>query len=82
MTFVLALGGAFLYGFADFSGGFASRRLPPWGVTFWSQSIGVSALVAGLFLFPAEVVTTGDLLWGAAAGIGMFLNRRETKVFI
>ncbi len=70
MTFVLALGGAFFYGFADFSGGFASRRLPPWGMTFWSQSIGVSALVAGLFLFPAEVVTTGDLRWGAAAGIG------------
>lgn len=55
---------------ADFSGGFASKRFPPWGVTFWSQTIGVFALVAGLILLPAERVTVADLLWGAAAGFG------------
>jgi drug/metabolite transporter (DMT)-like permease len=70
MTLALALGGAVLYGFADFSGGFASKRLPAWGVTYWSQSIGVVGLVAGLILVPAELVTAADILWGAAAGFG------------
>jgi drug/metabolite transporter (DMT)-like permease len=70
MTLALALGGAVLYGFADFSGGFASKRLPVWGVTYWSQSIGVVGLVAGLILVPAELVTAADILWGAAAGFG------------
>lgn len=70
MNLVLALGGAVLYGFADFSGGFASRRLPPWGVAAWSQSIGLVALAAGLLLFPAESATAADFLWGALAGFG------------
>lgn len=70
MTLVLALSGAVFYGFADFSGGFASKRLPPWGVTAWSQTIGLVALVVGLLLFPAESVTLGEILWGAVAGFG------------
>jgi drug/metabolite transporter (DMT)-like permease len=70
MTFLLALVGAVFYGFADFSGGFASKRLPPWGVTAWSQLIGLFALVAGLLIFRAESVTGKDLLWGAVAGLG------------
>lgn len=70
MTSLLALGGAVLYGFADFSGGYASKRLPPWGVTAWSQSIGLLLLGVGLLLFPAESVTSADLLWGACAGVG------------
>ncbi len=70
MTLVLALGGAVLYGFADFSGGFASKKLPPWGVTAWSQSIGLVALIAGLLLFPADAVTGADVLWGMLAGLG------------
>jgi drug/metabolite transporter (DMT)-like permease len=69
-TLALALGGAVFYGFADFSGGFASKRLPPWGVTVWSQSIGVVALIGGLLLFPAELVTAADVGWGAVAGVG------------
>ena len=69
-TLALALGGAVFYGFADFSGGFASKRLPPWGVTVWSQSIGVAALIGGLLLFPAELVTAADVGWGAVAGVG------------
>ncbi len=70
MTLVLALGGAVFYGFADFSGGFASKRLPAWGVTAWSQSIGLLALGGGLLLFPAESVTSAEFLWGAVAGFG------------
>lgn len=70
MTYALALGGAVCYGLADFSGGFASRRLPPWAVTFWSQSIGVPALVVGLLVLPATEVTAADIGWGAFAGVG------------
>ncbi len=70
MTFVLALGGAVLYGLADFSGGYASKRLPPWGVTGWSQTIGLVALGVGLLLFPSEQVTPGDIGWGMLAGLG------------
>ncbi|MEA2002189.1 MAG: DMT family transporter [Actinomycetota bacterium] len=70
MTLVLALGGAFFYGLGDFSGGYASKRLPPWGVMAWSQSIGLVALVGGLVLFPAETVTAADMLWGMLAGLG------------
>lgn len=70
MTLVLALGGAFFYGLGDFSGGYASKRLPPWGVMAWSQTIGLGALAAGLLLFPAEKVTSADILWGVLAGIG------------
>jgi drug/metabolite transporter (DMT)-like permease len=70
MTFALALGGALSYGLADFSGGYASRRLPPWGVTAWSQTIGLAPLAIGIGLFPATRVTAADLLWGAAAGVG------------
>jgi drug/metabolite transporter (DMT)-like permease len=70
VTLALALGGAVFYGLADFSGGYASRRLPPWLVTAVSQSIGLFALVAGLILFPATAVGAGDVAWGAVAGIG------------
>lgn len=70
MTLFLALAGAVAYGFADFSGGYASKRLPPWGVVAWSQLIGLGALAVGLGLFPAERVTVADIGWGAVAGLG------------
>ncbi|MDJ0662957.1 MAG: EamA family transporter [Acidimicrobiia bacterium] len=70
VTLVLAVSGAVFYGLADFSGGYAARRLPPWLVTFVSQSIGLVALFAGLIIFPASRVTSGDVLWGAVAGLG------------
>ncbi|MDJ0952198.1 MAG: DMT family transporter [Acidimicrobiia bacterium] len=70
MTLALALGGAVFYGLADFSGGFAAKRNPPWGVTYLSQTIGLVALAMALLLLPAEEVTIADILWGAGAGIG------------
>jgi drug/metabolite transporter (DMT)-like permease len=70
MTLFLALAGAVCYGFADFSGGYASKRLPPWGVVAWSQLIGLAALGAGLVIFPADRVTLGDVFWGALGGLG------------
>lgn len=70
MPLVLALGGALLYGFADFSGGYAAKRLPPWRVTALSQTIGLAALALGLIIFPADSVTAADIAWGAGAGLG------------
>lgn len=70
MSLVLALGGALLYGFGDFSGGYAAKRLPPWGVTAASQTVGLVVLALGLVLFPAEQVTAADILWGVGAGVG------------
>jgi drug/metabolite transporter (DMT)-like permease len=70
VTFILAIGAAVSYGIADFSGGYASKRLPPWGVMAWSQTLGVVALVAGLLVFPAEMVTSADISWGVFAGVG------------
>ncbi len=70
MALALALGGAVFYGFADFSGGFASRRLPPWGVTVWSQTIGLIALGIALVVVPSEAVGVADVVWGAVAGVG------------
>lgn len=70
MPLVLAIGGALLYGFADFSGGYAAKRMPPWGVTALSQTIGLLALALGLILFPADSVTAADIAWGAGAGFG------------
>jgi drug/metabolite transporter (DMT)-like permease len=74
MTFLLALGGAGCYGFADFSGGFASRRLVPWAVVVWSQTVGLVVLVAGLIFMPATEVTVADIAWGAVAGVGGVLG--------
>ncbi len=70
MPLVLALGGALFYGFADFSGGYAAKRLPPWGVTALSQTTGLAVLALGMLLFPADAVTAADIAWGAAAGVG------------
>ena len=70
MPLALALGGALFYGFADFSGGYAAKRLPPWGVAALSQTIGLAVLALGLILFPADSVTAADIAWGAGAGVG------------
>jgi drug/metabolite transporter (DMT)-like permease len=69
MSQVLALVSAAFYGFADFVGGTATRRLPVWKVTAWSQMLGVGILVLGFLVVPVERVTAADLLWGAAAGV-------------
>ncbi len=68
MSQLLALTSAALYGFADFTGGTATRRLPVWKVTAWSQLLGIPVLAVGFSLVPVERVTSADLLWGAAAG--------------
>jgi len=69
MSQLLALASAVFYGLADFTGGTATRRLPVWKVAAWSQLLGIGALIVGFAFVPVEHVTSGDLLWGAGAGV-------------
>jgi uncharacterized membrane protein len=68
MTVILGLAGALAYGFADFLGGLASRRVPPIVVTAWVAVIGLVPLVIGLALLGGRF-TAGALLWGTIAGL-------------
>ena len=69
MSQLLALVSAVLFGVADFTGGFVTRRLPVWKVISWSQLLGLPLLVVGLLVVPAEEVTALDLALGAIGGI-------------
>lgn len=69
MTQLLAITSAALFGFADFAGGIASRRMPAWKATAWSQLLGTPFLVIGLVVVAAPEVTRPDLVWGAAGGL-------------
>ncbi|MDJ0791473.1 MAG: EamA family transporter [Acidimicrobiia bacterium] len=69
MSQILALASAAFYGFADFSGGLASRSTPTWAVVAWSQILGVPILVLGLVVVDAPDVNRSDLVYGAIAGI-------------
>lgn len=69
MSQLLAVTASLFYGFADFAGGIATKRLPVWNVVAWSQLLGMVLLGAGLVVVPAPSVTGSDLAWGAAAGL-------------
>jgi drug/metabolite transporter (DMT)-like permease len=69
MAALLALLSAVVYGAGDFAGGLASRRLPPAGVVWRTNAVGLAGLVPVAVLFGAEEVRAGDLLVGAAAGV-------------
>jgi drug/metabolite transporter (DMT)-like permease len=66
---MFAIASAALYGVADFSGGLASRRIPPLGVTAWSQLMGVPLLGIGVVIVSAPAVTGADLAYGAVGGL-------------
>jgi drug/metabolite transporter (DMT)-like permease len=69
MAIILALGAAVAYGLSDFIGGLASRRTTPWPVALLGGFGGlVGALVLALAV-PGDP-TSGDLAWGALAGLG------------
>jgi drug/metabolite transporter (DMT)-like permease len=76
VTVVLGLCGAVTYGFADFLGGLASRRLRPVTVTAIAAAVGILPLLVGLLLvrsaFSPAAVTWG-LLGGASGAIGVLL---------
>jgi len=69
MPYLLALASAFLYGAADFIGGFTSKRAETIAVVLVSQFSGFIILALIVPLLPAVAPTGRDLLWGAAAGI-------------
>ncbi|SFF42363.1 EamA family transporter [Curtobacterium sp. YR515] len=68
LTVVLGLSGALVYGFADFLGGLASRRVRAVTVAAVAAAVGIVPLLVGLVVvggaFGAESV-----LWGAIAGV-------------
>ncbi len=65
---VLALAAAALWGTGDFLGGLATRRLPVLTVLFWSQLVGLLALVVWIAASGATR-PGGGLLYAAGAGI-------------
>lgn len=69
MVVLLSLAAALAYGLSDFVGGLASRRTSAWPVAF----VGAVAAFAGavvLALVTDGSPSSGDLWWGALAGIG------------
>ena len=69
MVYVLALLSAAAYGAADFTGGFASRRVPMFSVVTISQLAGLICLLVVLPLLGASSPLRADFVWGAAAGL-------------
>lgn len=70
MSIVLAVSAALLFGTADFTGGFASRKNAIPAVLIWSQLAGLVVVV--LFSMVDTPITTlsgSDAAYGAAAGI-------------
>jgi drug/metabolite transporter (DMT)-like permease len=67
-TILLATTTSLLFGCSDFLGGLASRRDSAIAVTANAHLLGFAILTVAALLFPAPFAS-GDLLWGAAAGI-------------
>lgn len=68
LTIILGFATSLVYGFADFFGAIASRRIRPVTVTFASGAIGLAFLLA-LSIFVGADFSPGALFWGSAAGI-------------
>ncbi len=68
LTIALGFATSLVYGFADFFGAIASRRIKPVTVTFVSGAIGLAFLLA-LSIFVGADFSPGALFWGTAAGI-------------
>jgi drug/metabolite transporter (DMT)-like permease len=79
LPILLGLGGATCIGVADFAAGFASRRIAPSQVGFWTQLFGIATSAVLLLLLrpaPAEGQLPWALLAGLATGTGLaFLYR-------
>ena len=83
LTVVLGLSGALVYGFADFLGGLASRRVRAVTVAAVAAAVGIVPLLVGLVVvggaFGAESVLWGAVA-GASGGIGVLLLYRALAI--
>ncbi|PZO60521.1 MAG: EamA family transporter [Leifsonia xyli] len=68
LTVLFGLSGAVVYGFADFLGGLASRRVRPVTVAAVAAAIGIVPLLIGLAVLGGTPSWTSTL-WGAVAGL-------------
>ncbi|MDP4334650.1 EamA family transporter [Curtobacterium sp. A7_M15] len=68
LTVVLGLSGALVYGFADFLGGLASRRVRAVTVAAVAAAVGIVPLLVG-FVVVGGAFGAESLLWGAVAGV-------------
>jgi drug/metabolite transporter (DMT)-like permease len=68
ITVVLGLCGALVYGFADFLGGLASRRLRPVTVAASAAVVGIAPLLVALAVVGGRFSWQASL-WGAVAGV-------------
>ena len=84
MVYLLAIASAALYGAADFTGGFVTRRVGTVPVVFISQASGLVFLALIMPLLPAASPSRTDLLWGVASaltgGIGVALLYRALAI--
>jgi drug/metabolite transporter (DMT)-like permease len=84
MPYLLALASALLYGAADFTGGFATRRAGVLPVVVVSQLSGLVLLLLLMPFLPAASPSRADLLWGVAAaltgGVGVALLYRALAI--
>ncbi|PKQ15413.1 MAG: EamA/RhaT family transporter [Actinobacteria bacterium HGW-Actinobacteria-7] len=69
LTALIATLGAAFYGWADFLGGFASRKDSALRVTIAAQVTGLIALAVITAVFPPQDWGDPRILWGAAAGV-------------
>lgn len=83
MAVALALGGALIYGCADFCGGLATRRSGVTAVVLLGQCAGLLVLLPALALV-AGTLDGVSMAWGAAAGtvgaVGLLLFYRGLAV--
>jgi drug/metabolite transporter (DMT)-like permease len=68
LTIILGFATALVYGFADFFGAIASRRIQPVVVTFWAGLSGLSLVFFASLFLGADFSSEG-ILWGLAAGV-------------
>jgi uncharacterized membrane protein len=69
MTILFAGATAVFFGFSDFFGGLAARRDSEVTVTATAHLLGLALLAIAALTFPAAEITSGSLVWGAAAGV-------------
>ncbi|MFJ3384284.1 MULTISPECIES: EamA/RhaT family transporter [unclassified Curtobacterium] len=68
LTVLLGLSGALVYGFADFLGGLASRRIRPVTVAAIGAAVGIAPLLVGLVVVGGRFSWSATV-WGALGGL-------------